>query len=275
MLKVLEQKVAADESFGLPAGTLWAARPTSASRVRNRIEQILDWATVRKLREGDNPARWRGHLSKALPPRGKADAVVHHAAVPYVELPTVMGELRRREGTAAAALEFLILTGTRTSEVLGARWNEVDLEKKIWTVPGRRMKNGKEHRVPLSPRVVTLLQTARQQGHEHVFTGTDGGPLSKSALPVTLARLGRTETVHGMRSTFRDWCAERSNFQPHIVELCLAHSVGSAVEQAYRRGDLMDKRRAVMEAWAAFCESPVVEGGATVVALHQPAHGQS
>jgi integrase len=269
VLRVLEQPVKADKSFDLPAGNLWAARPSTAGRVRNRIEQILAWATVRKFRTGDNPARWKGYLSEALPERGKAAAVVHFAAMPFAEMPSFMAALRKRDGVAARALEFLILTGARTAEVTGMSWNEIDLQTKVWTVPASRMKGGKEHRVPLAPRALAILQEAfaTKGDSEYVFTGPDGGALSKSALPVTFARLGRTETVHGLRSSFRDWASERSSFQPYVVEMCLAHSVGGAVEKAYRRGDVMQKRRAVMESWATYCQSKPIRTDNVVVPL--------
>ena len=225
---------------------------------------------MRGYRKGDNPARWKGFLSEALPARGKAAAVVHHPAVPFAEMPGFMSELRKREGVAARALEFLCLTATRSGEVTGAVWSEIDLGEKVWTIPAPRMKTGREHRVPLSPRALAILEEAGTHSGA-VFIGPDGGALSKSALPTTFARLGRKETVHGLRSTFRDWAGERSNFAPHIVEICLAHSVGGTVERAYRRGDVMAKRRAVMDAWAKFCSTkPVVEGGgATVVPLRR------
>ena len=200
MLKVLEQKV--DAERGYPAGPLWQARPETASRLRGRIESVLGWATVRGYRQGDNPARWRGHLSEALPARSANGKVEHHAALPYAELPAFMAELRQREGVAAQALEFTILTAARTGEVIGARWDEIDLEAGVWTVPAGRMKAGKEHRIPLSPRAVELLKDLyREDGNDFVFIGSQAGAgLSNMAMTTVLRRMGRGDiTVHGFR----------------------------------------------------------------------------
>ena len=262
VLKVLEQKV--DAERGYPAGPFWQARPETASRLRGRIESVLGWATVRGYRQGDNPARWRGHLSEALPARSANGKVEHYAALPYAELPAFMADLRKREGVAAQALEFTVLTAARTGEVIGgARWDEIDLKAGVWTVPAGRMKAGKEHRIPLSSRAVELLKDLyREDGNDFVFIGSQAGSgLSNMAMTTVLRRMGRGGiTVHGFRSTFRDWAAERTNFPNHVVEQALAHTISDKVEAAYRRGDLFAKRKALMEAWARYCEAPVSGG---------------
>ena len=257
VLKVLEQKVNAER--GYPAGPLWQARSETASRLRGRIESVLGWATVRGYRQGDNPARWRGHLSEALPARSANGKVEHHAALPYAELPAFMADLRKREGVAAQALEFTVLTAARTGEVIGARWDEIDLKAGVWTVPAGRMKAGKEHRIPLSSRAVELLKDLyREDGNDFVFIGSQAGSgLSNMAMTTVLRRMGRGGiTVHGFRSTFRDWAAERTNFPNHVVEQALAHTISDKVEAAYRRGDLFAKRAQLMAAWAKYCEAP-------------------
>jgi integrase len=233
---------------------IWSTKPETASRVRGRIESVLDWATVRGYREGENPARWRGHLEKLLPARRKVAAVEHHAALPYPELPTFMGDLRLREGLAARALEFAILTAARTGEVLGARWSEVDLDGRLWTVPANRMKAGREHRVPLSDAALAILSGLDRTG-DLVFPGQRRDrSLSNMALLMLLRRVGRDDlTAHGFRSTFSDWCAEQTNFPSEVREMALAHTVGDKVEAAYRRGDLFEKRRQLAEAWGRYC----------------------
>jgi integrase len=261
VLKVLEQRVPA--ARGYPAGSLWQTRSETASRLRGRIEAVLAWATVRGYRAGDNPARWRGHLSEALPARNGIAKVEHHAALPYAELPAFMADLRIREGVAAQALEFTILTAARTGEVIGARWDEIDLEAGVWTVPAGRMKAGKEHKTPLSPRAVELLKDLyREDGNDFVFIGSQAGSgLSNMAMTTVVRRMGRGDiTVHGFRSSFRDWAAERTNFPNHVVEMALAHVVGDKVEAAYRRGDLFAKRAQLMAAWAKYCDAPAPVG---------------
>jgi integrase len=235
---------------------IWATKPETASRVRGRIEAVLDWAAARGLRDADNPARWKGRLDKLLPRRSKVRAVAHHAALAFPEIGAFMRDLRDRDGgVAARALEFLILTVARTGEVLGAQWPEIDLKAKVWVVPPDRMKGGREHRVPLSDAAVTLLQSmAKIRENDFVFPGGRRAMLSDMALLMLLRRMGHGEiTAHGFRSTFRDWAAERTNFPNEVVEMALAHAVGSKVEAAYRRSDLFDKRRRLMAAWAAFC----------------------
>lgn len=219
---------------------IWATKTETAARVRGRIENILDWAKTRGYREGENPARWRGHLQNLLPPRNKVRRVRHHPALPYEKLKVFMRDLRKQDGTAAVALEFLILTAARTSEVVGARWDEIDPRRAVWTVPASRIKAGKEHRVPLSkPALAVLTQMRRVRTGEFVFAGgKKGKPLSNMALLVLLKRMERTDiTAHGFRSTFRDWAAEKTSYSRDEAEMALAHAVGDKVEAAYRRGD--------------------------------------
>ena len=235
---------------------IWRSKPETASRLRGRIEAVLDWATVRGYRRGENPARWRGHLDKLLPARSKIRKVEHHPALPYAEIAEFIKALRDQEGVAARALEFLILTAARSGEVIGAQWDEVDLEEGVWIVPGTRMKAGREHRVPLSGAALAILEQSRQMREsEFVFPGSKRGkPLSDMSMLAMLKRMGRDDlTAHGFRSTFRDWAAERTNFPREVVEMALAHTIESKVEAAYRRGDLFQKRRQLMEGWARFC----------------------
>ena len=230
---------------------IWAEKPETASRLRGRLERVLDAAKARGLRTGENPARWRGHLDHLLPKRQKLTRG-HHRALPYSDLPAFMAELRDRTAPAARTLEFLILTAARTSEALGARWGEVDLAAKVWTVPAERMKAGRQHRVPLSARAVELLSEARP-ADAFVFPGiVEGSPLSSGAMERVLDRMGVAVTVHGFRSTFRDWCGEASTFPRELAEAALAHTVGDETERAYRRGDALEKRRKLMDAWARY-----------------------
>jgi integrase len=252
---------------------IWRDKTETASRVRGRVESILDWATVRKYRTGDNPARWLGHLEHVLPSKGKLAKVNHHAALPYAELPDFIRRLREREGMAARALELAILTAARTGEIIGARWDEIDLDDKVWTIPAGRMKGGREHKVPLSERAIQLLRALpTEEGNPHIFIGPrPGSGLSNMSMTVVLRRMGHGDiTVHGMRSSFRDWAAERTNYPNHVVEMALAHAVADKVEAAYRRGDLLKKRFALAEAWARFCASPPVTSEG-VVALRERA----
>jgi integrase len=235
---------------------IWQTKPETASRLRGRIESVLDWAAVRGYRKGDNPARWRGHLDKLLPARGKVRKVEHHPRLPYDELADFVAALRTQVGIAARALEFLILTATRTGEVIGARWEEVDLGEKIWVVPVARMKAGREHRVPLSPAAAGILEEMNKiRESDFVFPGgKKGKPLSNMAMLAVLRRIGRNDlTAHGFRSSFRDWAAERTNFPREVAEMALAHTIGDKVGAAYRRGDLFQKRRQLMDGWAKFC----------------------
>ena len=239
----------------------WATKTETMSRVRGRIESVLDWATVRNYRSGDNPARWRGHLEHVLPAKNKVAKPTHYAALPYADLPAFMAALREREGTAARALEFTILTAARTGEVIGARWSEIDLTAATWIVPQGRMKGGREHRVPLTDRALELLRSLpTEDGNEFVFIGPrSGAGLSNAALAATLRRMGHdTITTHGFRSTFMDWAHEQTSFAKVVIDMALAHVVGDKVEASYRRGDLFNKRKQLAEAWAKFVTSPPV-----------------
>jgi integrase len=266
VLRVLERKIAAER--GYPAGRFWDARPETASRVRGRIENVLDWATARGFRSGDNPASWKT-IGKVLPSPGKIKKVEHHAALPYAELPAFMAALGEREGSAAVALAFTILTAARTGEVIGARWSEVDLKTAIWTVPAGRMKASREHRVPLTPAALDLLKALpTADGNDFIFIGPNLNGLSNAAMSALLDRMGRADlTVHGFRSTFRDWAAETTAFPGDVIEMSLAHTIKNKTEAAYRRGDLLDKRRKLMEAWAKFATAPPVAAKAKVVPM--------
>ena len=227
---------------------IWTKLPETASRVRGRIEAVLSWAKVHGLRDGDNPARWRGHLDQLLPARAKVKRVEHFTALPYDKIGNFMAELAGQQDMAARALQFAILTATRSGEVLGARWNEIK-GCHIWTIPPERMKGGREHRVPLSDRALALLPRKRT---ELVFSGAHGR-LGPNALTRVIKRLGYNVTAHGFRSTFRDWAAETTAYPNHVVEMALAHAIPSGVEASYRRGDLFEKRRELMAAWADYC----------------------
>jgi integrase len=235
---------------------IWTVKPSTASRVRGRIECVLDWARTRGHRIGENPARWRGHLDKLLPARTKVRKVKHHPALPFAEIGTFMVALHQQDSIAARALEFVILTAARSGEVLGARWEEIDLTNRVWTVPEDRMKAQRQHRVPLSEAALSVLNEMwplRNGGF--VFPSQDlTGALGHAALFMLLRRMGRGDvTTHGFRSTFRDWAAECTHYPNEVVEMALAHTVGSKVEAAYRRGDLFEKRRRLMADWATFC----------------------
>lgn len=237
---------------------IWASKNETASRVRNRIELIIAAAKARKRFEGENPAQWKGHLDKLLAKRKQVAQVEHHAALPYSQLPTFWRNLETAEGMAAKALQFTILTACRTSEVLNAQWSEMDLASALWTIPASRMKARREHKVPLSDAAVAILERlARVQDNPFVFPGMkEGRPLSNLAMLMLLRRMDLGHlTVHGFRSSFRDWAAEETAFPNMVAEMALAHTVGSAVEAAYRRGDLLEKRRAMMQAWADYVET--------------------
>ncbi|HKS89778.1 MAG TPA: integrase arm-type DNA-binding domain-containing protein [Stellaceae bacterium] len=246
---------------------LWTAKPETASRVRGRIEAVLDAATVRGYRAGPNPAQWRGNLAHVLPARARVRKVAHHPALPFDDVPAFLAALRSRPGMAARALEFAIFTAARTGEVLGARWGEIDLAAKVWTVPAERMKAGREHRVPLSDAALAVLETVRplalaRDGEPDmaapVFPGPGRAmPMSNMTMLMLLRRMKRTDlTAHGFRSTFSDWAAERTAYPREVVEMALAHAVENKVEAAYRRGDLFEKRRRLMADWARFCAAP-------------------
>lgn len=238
---------------------IWYEKAETASRVRQRIEAVLDWAAVRGYRQGDNPARWKGHLDKLLPKPTRVKKVQHHPALPYSELGEFMAELRGMEGTPARTLEFTILTAARTNEVLMAQWDEIDLEGKVWTVPAERMKSKRDHRVPLSEPAVRLLKALEKtKTSDYVFPGRlHQRPQSNmTMLKLLQQHMGRTGiTVHGFRSTFRDWCAEQTNFPRELAEAALAHVLSDKTEAAYQRGDLFEKRRRLMRAWAKFCDT--------------------
>ena len=232
---------------------IWLTKSETASRLRGRIERVLDFAKARGMRSGENPARWRGHLDAVLPRRQKLTRG-HHKAMPFDDVPQFIDRLRGMEGVAPRALEFLILTAGRTGEVLGAKWDEIDLANRIWTVPATRMKAGREHRVPLTDRALAILADLQEiRTGEHVFPGLKRGrPLSNMAMQAVLRRMDVEATVHGFRSAFRDWAGERTHFPREIAEAALAHLVGDAVERAYRRGDALDKRRQLMSLWQGF-----------------------
>ncbi|MDW3687599.1 tyrosine-type recombinase/integrase [Cupriavidus sp. CV2] len=237
---------------------IWTTKTETASRIRGRIESVLDWATVRGYRAGENPARLKGHLDTLLPKRSRVQKVKHHPALPYAELGAFTKALREEAGIGARALEFLILTATRTNEVIGATWNEVNLDEGIWTIPPERMKMRKEHRVPLSSQAIAIIkeQQATQQG-DYIFPGARyGKPLSNMAMLQLLERMERTDiTVHGFRSTFRDWAGETTNYPREVCEAALAHGIKDKAEAAYARGDLFVKRAAMMQHWAEFASS--------------------
>lgn len=244
---------AIDQAFVLKAlQPIWQDKYVTAARVRARIENVLDWAKANGLRTGDNPAAWsvlKHALGRARPDK------THFAAMPFGDVPAFLSQLRAEEGIAARALEITVLTALRTGEILGGRWTEIDLQERIWTIPAERMKGGIEHRVPLSDRVVDILtDLPREEGNPFVFVGDQIGRSLDTRSPFKeLQRLRPNLTVHGFRSSFSDWAHERSTSDPYVIEMCLAHKVGTAVARAYRRGDLFDKRRSLMEAWSEFC----------------------
>jgi integrase len=243
---------------------IWYEKTETASRVRGRIEAVLDFAKTRGDRSGKNPAAWNGNLVHALPARGTIAKVQHHAALSCSELPDFMDQIAAREAVAARALEFTILTAARTGEVIGARWSEIDLEAKLWTIPAERMKAKREHRVPLTGRVVEILKALPREA-DFVFPGgRKGAPMSNMAMAQLLRRVGQGDiTVHGFRSTFRDWAAERTNYANHVVEMSLAHVISDKVEAAYRRGDLFAKRVRLMADWAKYCLTKHSAGSGT------------
>ena len=254
---------------------IWQTTTETASRLRGRIETVLDWASARGYRTGDNPARWRGHLDQLLAKPRKIKKVKHQPALNVADTHAFMVDLRAIEGTSAQALELAVLTAARSGEVRGARWPEVDLQAKIWTVPAERMKAKKEHRVALSKQAIKLLRSLpRMEGTDLVFPGRKPQqPLSDMSLTACMRRMGykddsgRMCVPHGCRSTFRDWAAEHTNYPREIAEMALAHTIASAVEAAYRRGDLLDKRAAMMQDWADFCDTPMRRKGSNVVPI--------
>jgi integrase len=248
---------------------IWEKTPETASRVRGRIENVLGWATVHHYRAGDNPARWGGLLEHALPARSKIAKVEHHAALPYAEIGAFVAKLRGDSGVAAACLQFITLTAARLDEARSSTWDEIDLANRIWVVPARRMKADKEHRVPLSDGTIAILeqmQVIRQS--DYVFPGRlEGRPIGDNTIwRLAKEAAGSDITIHGLRSSFRDWAAERTSFPREVAEMALAHAIPDAVEAAYRRGDLFEKRRKLMDAWAAYCAKIEMDAG-KVVAL--------
>lgn len=237
---------------------IWTTKTETASRLRGRIESVLDWAAVRGYRSGDNPARWRGHLDKLLPRPSQVARVKHHPALPYTEVGAFMQQLRQNGGSATRALEFTILTAARTNEVIQAEWSEFDLDLKMWSIPAERMKSKRPHRVPLSDAAVTALSATKGRCKRYVFPSHKrGSHLSNAAMMQVLKRMGRTGiTVHGFRSTFRDWCAESTNYPAEVAEMALAHTLRDKTEAAYRRGDLFEKRARLMADWSRYCSKP-------------------
>jgi integrase len=240
---------------------IWKTVPETASRVRGRIEKVLGWATVRGFRSGDNPARWRGHLQELFPSKGRMRAVEHFDAMPFGEVPAFMAELRQKDTLAARSLELLILTAARRGEIAHATWREIDLVRRIWTIPAARMKAKKEHRVPLCERAVEILHALGKNDDKiRVF------PMADGAMLLLLREMRSSVTLHGFRSTFRDWASERTSYAREVAEAALAHAIPDKVEAAYRRGDLFEKRRRLMNDWAAWCSRPVPTG-ATVTSI--------
>jgi integrase len=237
---------------------IWTAKPVTANNVRNRVEMVLDWAKARGLRQGENPARWKGHLENLLPHRKRVAPVTHRAAMPYREVGAFMVDLRQNTDSSASVLEFQILTAARSGEVVGARWDEMDLAERVWTIAAARMKGGKKHRVPLSDAAIAILdRQARVREGDFVFPGRrPGQPIHIDASMKPLQKLGLAFTAHGFRSAFRDWAGEQTNFPREIAEQSLAHTVGDDTEPAYRRGDYLLKRRQLMEAWARYVGQP-------------------
>jgi integrase len=253
---------------------IWTKTPETASRTRARCEAVIAWATARGFREGANPFTWKNHLDSLLPQPKKVKAVKHHAALPYQEIPAFMAELRASSFVSARALEFLVLTACRTNEVIGARWDEIDFKERCWTIPPSRMKAGKQHKVPLSGRAIEVLKALpREDGTAFVFIGArKGAPLSNMAMLEVMRQMRPAYVVHGFRSTFRTWVAERTHY-PHLVaELALGHTQSDKLMQAYQRGDLFEKRAQLMREWAAYCSSPSAAAtGSVVVSLQKAA----
>jgi len=246
---------------------IWHERPETASRLRAGIESVLAWASVRGFRQGDNPARWSNHLEELLPSRREILPVEHFAALAFREVPGLMAKLRERSGVTERAFELLVLCASRSGEILGARWDEVDLAERVWTVPAERMKGRREHRVPLCDRAIAILEEMKLcRRNEFVFPSERRENLGESPMRELLKRLGYKATIHGMRSAFRDWTAERTNFPREVCEAALAHAIPSAVEAAYRRTDLFEKRRRLTDAWAEYCSKPTTTS-ATVTPL--------
>ncbi len=269
-------------SVGVPEvlealNAIWRDKPETASRVRGRIEAVLDYATARHWRTGDNPARWKGHLDALLPARSKVATVQHHAALPWADMPALMARLAESRGTGARCLAFAILTAARSMEARGARWTEIDIDAAVWTIPAARMKAKREHRVPLAPAALAILAEMRplhRAADDLLFPGGRAGrPLTDVALSKALhLAAGRDDvTVHGCRSAFRDWCGEAVSVPREVAEAALAHTNKDRVEAAYARSDLFDRRRALMESWAAFVASPAAPAAGVVAPIRRRA----
>jgi integrase len=244
---------------------IWHTKTETASRLRGRIESVLDWATAREYRTGSNPAQWKGRLDTLLAGPSKITKTNHHRALPYADMPDFMATLREQSGTGAKALEFTILTAARSGEVRGAKWAEFDLTSGVWTVPAERMKAGKEHRVPLSKAALNLLNEQKAVSvNQYVFPSPRATVMSDMTLSAVLRRMKVDAVPHGFRSTFRDWAAEKTDYPNEMAEMALAHTIGDKVEAAYRRGDLLDKRKKMMQDWANFCEKPCCTSVATL-----------
>lgn len=253
MEKLLVRDVAQEHVLAV-LEPIWKTKNETASRLRGRIESVLDWSTVRKYRSGENPARWKGHLDMLLAAPSKIQKVVHHKALPLNKMSAFMTALRKREGLAARALEFTILCASRSGEVRGATWEEIDLANAVWTIPAGRMKAGKEHRVPLSDAALQVLNNLPKfKDNPLVFPAPRGGEMSDMSMSAVMRRMEVNAVPHGFRSTFRDWAGERTNYPREVAEQALAHAIGNQVEAAYRRGDALDKRREMMKDWAEFC----------------------
>lgn len=244
---------------------IWVEKTETANRLRGRIEAILDWAKVRGSRTGENPARWKGNLEYLLQAKENISPVKHHKALDWKDCPEFIQKLRGVDGISAKALELCILTNCRSGEVRGALWSEIDLTHAVWVIPAHRMKRKKEHRVPLSSAALTLLKAIKQDTTDLVFAGERGKPLSDMALSMVLRRMNVDVTVHGFRSTFRDWAGETTAFPREVVEHAMAHQLKDKSEAAYARGDLFTKRTALMKAWADFLKNPIPMGKVTVI----------
>jgi integrase len=240
---------------------IWTKKPETAVRVRGRVEAVLDWAKVRGFRDGENPARWRGHLDHILPKKSRIASVEHLDALPYHSISAFMAELRTKEGVTPRALEFAILTAARSGEILGAQWDEIDIDTKLWTIPAKRMKAGRDHRVPLSDRAIEILM-GLPRVNDRVFAG-----LARDGMLECLRGLRAEGTVHGFRSTFRDWAAETTAYPNELLEIALAHMIGNKAEAAYRRGDMMEKRRRLMADWAEHCALPPAKSHDNIVSI--------
>jgi integrase len=269
VLRVLEQRLP-NRIKGAPGDVFWNAKTITADRVRNRIERVIDFATVRGWRSGDNPARWKSFLDQVLAAPRSIRPVQNMRAAPYAEVPTIMAALAADPSVSAQALRFIVLTAARLGEAIKANWSEIDLDAAEWVIPKERMKARREHRVPLSPQVLELLRGLyREDGNPYLFISnrTAGAHVVESTLTIALRKAGCAATIHGMRSAFSDWAHERSRFNNHVIELSLAHAVGSVVERSYRRTDLFDQRRRLMEAWGKYCCTPPAADAGKVLTM--------